>query len=231
MRFCKALMIIAAASGCQLAAAADFISTETPEKLIVFGARIGINTSNVTMNKKIFPAYNVNSWGTGFDAGIIADLNIRDYIAVQPGFFFQSRTGRYFYSDSAMAEMPSADNSIQAGHIRSYRFYIPIVASLRFNVTDGLRWNVDLGPYIGTNLHSNEGNGIYYDYFEPDGTHVYSPMRLAATEVGLKMGTGLRILKHYTLGVHYLAGFTHPWKDDYAGGRSKCWTFTIGYDF
>ncbi len=231
MRFIKAFIILAAAVSSISASASDFLSTETPEKLLGFGARIGINTSNVTMRDKIFPDYNVNSWGTGFDAGIVADINIRDYIAVQPGFFFQSRTGNYFYADSDLPDYANIDNSVQAGHIRAYRFYIPIVASLRFNITEGLRWNVDFGPYVSTNLHSNEGSRIYYDYYEPDGTLVYNPMRLSAVEFGFKMGTGFRILRHYTVGVHYLAGLTHPWKEGYAGGSSKCWTFTIGYDF
>lgn len=44
------------------------------------------------------------------------------------------------------------------------------------------------------------------------------------------MGTGIQVLDHYYLGVHYEAGCTKVWKHSLAG-RNKAWTFTIGYDF
>ncbi|MBD5180964.1 MAG: PorT family protein [Bacteroidales bacterium] len=225
------ILILSAALCCSSASAEGFLSSETSDRLITFGARIGLNTSNVTMSDKVFPDYNINSWGNGFDAGIVADICFRDFISLQPGFFFQSRTGRYFYGDREESSFWGDDLYIQTGHLRSYRFYIPVVASLHFNITGALRWDVDFGPYLAANLYSNEGNKIIYDYFEPTGLHVSEPMRLAAMEFGLKFGTGLRILDHYVVGVHYLAGLTDPWKADFAGGHAKCWTFTVGYDF
>lgn len=225
---CSALVALAFTPSCL---ASDFFSTDAPERMMSLGVRLGVNTSNVTMNKKMFPVYNINSWGTGFDAGVVADVNFRDYISVQPGFFYQSRTGRYFYGGQIADENVSGDTPFQVGHIRSYRFYIPIVASLHLNFTDNLRWNVDFGPYLGVNLYSNEENKIFYHHYEPDGTLVTDPLRLSGVEFGLKMGTGLRILDHYVVGVHYMAGMTRGWKYSYAGGRDKCWTFTIGYDF
>ena len=49
-------------------------------------------------------------------------------------------------------------------------------------------------------------------------------------DVGLKMGTGLKLFDHYYVGVHYLAGLTHAWKLP-SGGKNKSWMFTVGYDF
>lgn len=226
------LAALAAALTISGAQASDFFSTAPAESMLKIGVKVGVNTSNVTMADNVFPVYNVNSWGTGFDAGVTVDLGIRDYISIQPGFFYQCRSGNFFYG-SDVSGLPdlSGVSDIQAGHLRSYRFNIPIVASLHFNVTPALRWNVDFGPYLGCNLHSNEGKSIRYGYIDRDGSYVESDMRMAGLEFGLKMGTSLRILGHYNVGVHYMAGMTNAWKDSWAGGRNKCWTFSIGYDF
>ena len=50
-------------------------------------------------------------------------------------------------------------------------------------------------------------------------------------EVGLKMGTGLNIFKHYYVGVHYVAGLRDVYKVKGFGGRNKTWSFVLGYDF
>lgn len=57
-------------------------------------------------------------------------------------------------------------------------------------------------------------------------------------DIGIKMGTGLTLFRHYSFAVHYLAGCTQAWNDlkyenlRYSyGGRSKEWTFTLGYNF
>ena len=232
MKHSKAFLAAIAALSSTSAMADDFFSTEPAEQFMTVGVRLGVNTSNVTMKKKVLPEYNINSWGTGFDAGIVADLNFRDYISVQPGFFFQSRSGNYFYGQQALNDFgePGA-TYILAGHLRSYRFNIPIVASIHLNITDRLRWNIDFGPYLSVNLHSNEGSDIRYSYYSPEGHLVIDYLGLATSEFGLKMGSSLRILDHYVVGVHYLAGLTHAWKDSFAGGRNKTWSFTIGYDF
>ena len=70
------------------ASAQEFFDTGEPEEVFELGARLGINTSNSVTKKDFAPVYNHCSWGTGFDAGIVANLNILNYISVQPGFFF-----------------------------------------------------------------------------------------------------------------------------------------------
>lgn len=57
-------------ANCLNASAADFFSTETPEQIFTLGARIGVNTSNCTIGEDSMRGYNVNSWGTGFDAAL-----------------------------------------------------------------------------------------------------------------------------------------------------------------
>lgn len=206
---------------------ADFFDTSAPEVPFRIGARIGVNTSNLTLDKNIFDRWNENSWGTGFDIGAVADIALRDYLVIQPGFFFQSRSGNHTYVNMVTTPEGTAE-MIQYGHRRSYAFNIPVVCSIRFNLSDDVRWSVDAGPYISLILKNSLSSMLYVPAGTEAGVTGIEPRKFDA---GLKFGTGLNILGHYYLGVHYWAGATHPWKDSAAGGASKAWSFTLGYDF
>ncbi len=218
------------------ASAADFISTDRSEHLFNIGARIGINTSNRTVGALPAPGYNHQSWGTGFDAGVVVDLNIRDYIAIQPGIFFDSRSNDYTF---VTVDQSGSDISrlTQAGHHRSYNLQIPVMASLRFNLSDALRWEVDLGPYVSFLLDSKMEDKA----MAISGAPLLEPFagKSSSTDFGFKIGTGLQIIRHYYIGVHYVGGCVKAWKNlDLSnnlnfvyGGRTKAWMFTIGYDF
>ncbi|MCM1437216.1 MAG: PorT family protein [Prevotella sp.] len=215
---------------------ADFIDTSIPDEPFNLGVRIGINTSNRTLNKDIFDRWNKNSWGTGFDLGVVADINIRNYIALQPGLFFQTRSGDFTYVNSVTstaAALPARVQSVksemvQYGHCRSYSFYIPVLCSVRFNLSDDVRWSVDLGPYMAFTLKNDFDKAMYIpDTLNPQ----FHEVKPAGVDVGAKMGMGLNIKEHYYIGIHYLAGGLSPWKDSNLGGKNKAWSFTVGYDF
>lgn len=205
--------------------AADFFSTEKPDQFMNLGVRVGLNTSNITASGKVFNGYNVNSWGLGFNAGIIADINIRDYIAVQPGFFYESRSGNFAYQQ--VGTEGTAD--YQLGHLRSYHFTVPILASMRFNISDDVRWIVDFGPYVSFKLKSNY-DPISFSSYEPDGLVTAKSADMAKADFGFKMGTGIKIRGHWYFGIHYSAGALHAWKQSYMKGHNKSWDFTIGFD-
>lgn len=225
------------------ASAADFFSTEKCDELFTFGARLGVNTSNRTLGDKAFPdCYHNESWGTGIDVGAVASINIRDYISIQPGFFFESRSGSYTLMGTALGSMPASDPSetypeiAQAGKRRSYNFTIPVMAVLGFNVTDDVRWNVEAGPYVSFVLDSSLKNKRFVVNGEAE--HPLFSQKAAGVDFGFKMGTAIRILDHYYVGAHYMAGCIPAWKDLKVGGftknydgLTKAWVFTIGYDF
>ena len=216
--------------------AADFFSSEQPGRFITFGARIGVNTSNRTIDSKAFPEfYNHESWGTGFDIGAVVNLNFRDYISIQPGFFFESRSSRYTLigNSSNIGWDPGAECS-QAGKNNTYNFTIPVMAIISFNVTDDVRWNVEVGPYVSFVLDSKL-NDTKLSYM----TEPFFSQDAANIDFGFKLGTGLQVLKHYYIGAHYMAGCLDAWKDrklanvmkQNYGGLTKAWVFTLGYDF
>lgn len=236
------LATCALAAIAQNAEAQKFFDTGAPEKLVAFGARIGVNSSNATVNDDVFNLWNKNSWGTGFDLGVVADINIRNYIAIQPGIFFQSRSGDYTYvsrywvpvADENGVLSNQAEDVFQYGHSRNYNIYIPIMASVRFNIGSKVRWEVDLGPYFNFKLHSTGQGATYYLKYEgidEVATLHEVPIERKNFDFGFKIGTGFTFFRHYYLGVHYLAGGLDVWKNQGLGGRNKAWSFTAGYNF
>lgn len=214
------------------ATAKDFFSTEKAPKMFDFGARIGVNTSNITVANAPSSVWNQNSWGTGFDLGVVANINFVDFISVQPGFFFESRSGSYsyindIYLNDSESNTPVMTSYPQAGKGRQYFFTIPIVGSVHFNVLDWLRWNVDLGPYFQFKLSSSFDKKFHYftNY-----NAFYTNVKTSKADVGIKIGTSVDIYKHYYVGVHYMAGFCHAWNYSEMGGHNKAWVFTIGYN-
>lgn len=215
--------------------ASDFFSTEKCDQFFTFGARFGINTTNRTLDSKsiAYDAYTHQSWGTGIDVGVVANLNFRDYLTIQPGFFYESRSGRY----TLMGHQDFTDSEIaQTGKRNSYNFTIPVMAVIGFNITDDIRWTVEAGPYVSFLLSSKLKN----ERFVINGTSTIPlfDQKAASVDFGFKMGFGVKVLQHYYCGIHYLAGCVPAWKDlkidnltkDF-GGVTKGWVFSIGYDF
>ena len=241
--------------------AAEFFSTEKTENLCNFGVRLGINTSNRTIGNQVMngfsfgeqSSYSRQGWGTGFDLGVVADINIRDYLSIQPGLFYESRSNSYTFISS---QPITTDNNIlfnQAGIFNSYQLTIPLLASFHFNISDDLRWNVEVGPYVSFVLHSKLKNKVLTNsaiisdnlpsdiYWGLNAGELYGEFRQKAKtgEFGLKFGTGFTLFKKYNCGIHYMAATTSAWKDNKMdnaykityGGHAKSWVFTLGYNF
>lgn len=221
--------------------AADFFSTEKCDDFITFGARVGVNTTNRTISGSAFPAaFHNETWGTGFSVGVVADLNIRDYLSIQPGVFFDTRSGRYALAGTAVGSgletICGADEYTQLGKRNSYNLTIPIMAVMHFNIVDEVRWNVEFGPYLAILLDSkNKVTHLMSGVENPVPLFTQTP---ASVDFGFKMGTGFEIFDHYYIGAHYMAGCISAWKElkidnlkKNFGGLTKGWTFTIGYNF
>ena len=227
-RFLIAIILIFTSSQ---AFAVDFFSTEKPERLLTFGARFGVNTSNITFNNNYFEIKNVNSWGTGIEAGAVANLNFRDYITVQPGIFFQSRSGKYVYATSYLTYMNTSDISYQMGNYLYYDIMIPVMACLNFNIADNVKWSLEAGPYLQINVKKPCNNKVFVLYRNPDETAYKMKNALSHFyDYGIKLGSGIKVNSHFYFGIHYDIGLREVWGFP-SGGHSKAWTFTVGYDF
>lgn len=222
MRLMSAALL--AATGIASCNAAEFFDTSAPDRTFALGARIGMNMANNSIGGNNF-IWNHDSWGTGFDMGVVADINIRDFLTIQPGFFYQSRSNSYTYIRGF-----STQQEVNVGHTLNYAFNIPILVSVRFNVTDNVRWSLDLGPYFTLGLGKSD-NGIHVI---PEPSTKFSDGYYSIRhrgQWGFKMGTGLNIRDHYYVGIHYMAGVSNIYKSENMSGHAKAWMFTLGYDF
>lgn len=216
------------------AGAKKFFDSSSADNLFNIGVRFGINTSNRNIKGSVYDVWNNSAWGTGIDAGVVADINFRDWISIQPGFFYESRSGKYTYInvDDYDADGVPIDY-VQYGRDRSYNFTVPILAAVHLNIADNIRWNLEFGPYLQFSLkNSVSGKFSYPVYSKPGSLPVdYLPVKSSKFDFGFKMGTSITMLNHYVVGVHYEAGVLNTWNESCLGGRRKAWVFSIGYDF
>lgn len=203
---------------------AQFLDTSKPDDFFRLGLRAGMNMSNVSAGGTQFDI-NHDSWGSGFEGGIVADIAFRDWFAIQPGFFYQSRSNSYTHVLGL-----GASQEINIGHTLYYTFYIPVMFSARFNVTDRIRWSVEAGPYLSLGLGHNDTGITVTPLTEERYDHGYFDNH-KRNQWGLKTGTGIEFNDHYYIGLHYMAGFGNAWKLDGFNGHNKAWTFTLGYNF
>lgn len=213
--------------------AQKFLDTEPAESLFDLGARVGMNTSVHTFPSGFFDKWNHNSWGTGFDAGVVCDLNLRNYISIQPGFFFESRSGNYSYIQEYGFPGEENEQLLQVGHYRAYYFQIPVMVSVKMNLSENVKWIAEAGPYIQLKLHASDNENI--EALLPaagNGDYLYTLEKASAksTDFGLKIGTGILVNNHYSFNIHYLAGGCDVWKAPFNGGKNKAWVFTVGYN-
>lgn len=216
-----------------MAKAQNFIDTSIPEDLFNIGFRVGVNTSNRTFNRDYFREWNIDGWGTGFDLGCVVDLNMRDFFSLQPGLFFQSRSGNYSYAQDYFNGSLTSERNVQLGRYRNYHIVIPVMASFRFNVVGGVRWIVEAGPYVQYRFKSADDDDIVDVVFpqdSPNDRFLFSSATPRRGDYGIKMGTGLLFNRCVSINVHYMAGMREAWNVPFKGGHKKAWCFTIGYE-
>lgn len=213
--------------------AADFFNTGAPDNLFNIGLRAGVNTTNVTINKDVFDTWSSNAWGVGGNVGVVADINFRDYISVQPGFFFETRSSKYTYISRTSISTEGTEYLSQFGNIHAYNFTIPILGCVHFNLSDDIRWNVEFGPYFQIVLKNKVSGQINYPLYSASDALPQNYARTTPTkfDFGFKIGSSLKVLDHYLVGFHYEAGCLKPWDNGSLGGRRKGWVFSLGYDF
>ena len=211
--------------------AQEFFDTSNAEKFFTFGARLGFNTSNRTFPAGNYTNYMFPSWGIGFNAGVIANINFKEYLTIQPGFFYESRSSDLINIADYLDNEGGKQTYYEKDHLRAYYFTIPIMGIVKFNIADHIKWMVEFGPYFQICLKQTGQNNVMMLY-RPSQSDFYAPYvaQHRGVDLGLKMGTGLHFYDHYYVGVHYLAGLCNVWKLP-TGGRNKSWMFTVGYDF
>ena len=224
-------LFICALFGSSAIKAQEFFDSSDATKFFTFSGRVGFNTSNQTFPSTPYLLWNHNSWGTGFNVGALANLNFKEYLTLQPGIFYESRSGNYSYLSEYIDYNNNLQTHYQLGHIRGYYITVPIMGVVKFNIADNIKWMVEFGPYLQFSLKQKGQDDISVIYRMPQSEHFVEALaKRHSFDFGFKMGTGLRFYDHYYIGVHYLAGVCNVWNVP-SGGKNKSWEFSLGYDF
>lgn len=217
----KLLLTIMVFAACTLTASAQrarsssssFFSTEKADEPITFGIRAGLNLA--TMKAKDGKVSYTGDTRTSFNAGVMVDIPLLQSIYIQSGLYYTSKG----YKEKGDGWKSTASANF---------LEIPILASYRYDFGDAAQLQFNIGPYfaygIGGKFKEEEGNKEYSDDFFDDDTNKF--------DMGLQIGGGVTISKHYYIGVAYEWGLTNFWKDsDDESIKSKNFMINIGYTF
>lgn len=222
------------------------IDTSNATRPFNIGVRIGANTSNLSNNMlDVVPSIHSSSvdWKAGFTGGAVVDILMRNFFAIQPGLFFETRSDSF--QRVTVIEGDATHMSVTEGDHSSSYLKIPVLASFRFMIGSTAEWQIEAGPYFSFGLGGNEKYSTLVSgqpaterrykrsYFGSDGI-------VKSYDWGFKMGMGLLFKEHWYAGIHYEAGCRNVLKSNAhsdnalfpdLSGHNKTWDFTIGYNF
>ncbi|MDE6716167.1 MAG: PorT family protein [Muribaculaceae bacterium] len=228
----------------------ELFDTEHAKKTLTIGVRASLTSSNVSPNyNEIFSDVwsTAGDWGYGFNAGVVANLNIRNYFAIQPGIFFSNKC--YDTKISTVSLVTDYASNVER-HSRFYYLQIPIMASFKMNLIKNVELLMEAGPYLGIGLGGNikvsqisystviMGNNINIDQYKLPyfGKGTMKNIQMKKGDWGVKMGVGFRFAHRYSIAAYYLAGceniaHNNRGYESYAKARNKEWNVSLGFDF
>lgn len=206
----RKLIAIAAVALCAASANAQvsFWDTNTPEKTITIGPRVGLNISSMTGD--IDDAKSK----VGFNIGAAVEFNFIKSFGINTGLFYTTKGYKESYDGDKL--------TANAGYLE-----IPVMASYRLNFTEDTQLQVNFGPYFAYGINGKttvkiDGDKTKYDTFGDDG--------LKRFDCGLGVGTSLAISK-FVFGVNYQFGLTNLSDDDDYSVKNSNVSISVGYNF
>ncbi len=159
----------------------------------------------------------------GYTVGLGMDYAINDMWSFQSGLNFTSK---------------GCKESEEGVDVKMNPVYldIPLLAAVKMNITEGNRFVINLGPYVGFGLGGKmtveaSGAEIGTKLFKKVGNNDEAMMNRCA--VGLQYGVGFELDDHYLINLTGQYGFTNMVKDSFVNENNKNLAFllTVGYRF
>lgn len=211
---------------------------------IAFGLRAGVNLNSLNYSGDADSEYNDLKSRAGFHVGAVMDWNVAGNFYIQPGVYFTTRgaKGEWSYSEADYSQQMTAKLNM------SY-LQIPVLASYRFPVSDAVKIDVNVGPYIAiglggkvkaemteTFLDEVETMSEKYDIFGKSSDNE-ARGDFKRFDAGLRFGAGVNIHRFY-VGVSYDLGLTnlaytgdnYQW-DKNEKLRNGSFQVSVGYNF
>lgn len=208
------ILSIILTSSLQSAEAAEFFDISRSSDIIESELHTSIGaswyTQNYADNIPQMQAFNMTP-------GAMVGIGARVQLALHNFFALGTSATFNICNNSMTAILTSHEPDNTAGFSVENRYYylnIPIYASLRFNIADNVRWNVDGGLYYAYGLGGNSKSHIYItyqneigqfiteefadkdSYFSEDAPLLHDTHR---SDYGLHIATGLKFNDHYCI--------------------------------
>lgn len=222
----KALRSIAtflvAAAAVVSASAQQFVDKGAPASLLETDVHFLIGGSAQTQNymSSFAPIREINTtMGAAWGVGATGEINLRNFLAIGTQL-------NVFQGNNRLDIAVSNDNATNMSNVflrnRYYYFNVPVYMSFRFNVTRGLRWNVDGGLYYQYGFAGSQKQSVYSSmvnelgqlvnrvvvtkpsFFDDNGTFINQFRR---SDIGLHIATSLLFVRKFSFGVVGTFGF------------------------
>lgn len=211
---------------------------------IAFGVRAGVNINSLRYSGDSESLYNDLESRAGFHVGAVMDWNVAGSFYIQPGIYFTTRGAKGEWSESDEDYSYKLTEKLNMSYLQ-----IPVLASYRFAVSDAVKIDVNVGPYIAfglggkvkieeteTYMGETERTSDKYDIFGKS-TDDKDKGDFKRFDAGLRFGAGVNIHRFY-VGVSYDLGLTnlahtgddYRWssKDKFKNGALN---ISVGYNF
>jgi opacity protein-like surface antigen len=200
-----------------LTAAAVFALSFANAQDVKFGAKAGLNLSNIGGDLE-----NTSS-KVGFQVGGFAEIKVSDKFAIQPELLYSAQGAKSEYSEV------DSDLVTISSKLTQKLAYLNIPVMAKYFVTEG--FSLEAGPQFGFLMSANAETEVSAlgesasvsadnkDYFE-------------SIDFGLNFGAGYDVSENINLGVRYSLGLSNIAKDsgDFKANNSNI-AIAVGYKF
>lgn len=187
-------------------ASGSFFSTERSDQPVTFGIRGGVNLAKISESYDGYSASTKNY--TGFNVGVSVDIPMLQSLYLQSGLY-------YTVKGAKIDEVKCNPSYLE----------IPVLASYRYNFSDAVQLQINVGPYFAYGVGGKWKDTEYddeEDFFGDD---------FKRFDAGLAFGGGLTF-SHIYVGINYDLGLTNIMKgDDDGSTKNRCLSINVGYNF
>lgn len=210
----KKILLVLVCAICTLTASAQyasdasgsFFSTERSDQPVTFGIRGGVNLAKISESYDGYSASTKNY--TGFNVGVSMDIPMLQSLYLQSGLY-------YTVKGAKIEEVKCNPSYLE----------IPILASYRYNFSDAIQLQINVGPYFAYGL-----GGKWKDT-ESDDEEDFFGDDFKRFDAGLAFGGGFTF-SHFYVGLNYDLGLTNIMKDgDDGSAKNRCLSINVGYNF
>lgn len=214
------------------AGAAEFFDTGSADKFIEIGVHGLAGTSTLLQNyRSCYPAITCLDMSAGFAGGFgaSATFGLRNSLALSTEFNFMARNSSISMAFRGTDVIPTSSIFLSN---RSYSFEVPVYVSVRFNLSDDVRWNLLGGFFYSLGLSDSQHQTIMSSYINELGQmiNIYETAKTGyyndpeafinsqyRSDWGLMAGTSIDVWKHITVGFRVMFGLKNVANDSESG--------------